>query len=250
MSIGTRNFARTHAVQATLRAAVLACCAALTLGVPAHSLVAQQVGYPPDQSPYRDIDWSQHLTLYGGYYHAGKDEIGAAPASAPMLGLRYEVDIAGPAQFFVRAARVNSERNAVDPSLPAATRSLGKVSDPLYLADAGFSFNLTGRKSWHSLVPVFGFALGVASATSTEPKDPYRFGTQFAFSTQFGIRYIPNRHYELRAMIDNIFYQNHYPAGYYQKTADTTSVLTSSTGRSSYLANTALTVGLSVPLFR
>jgi hypothetical protein len=213
-------------------------------------LVAQQVGYSPEQSPYRDLVWSQHLTLYGGYYAAHADAVGAAPGSAPMLGLRYELDIAGPAQFFVRAARVSSKRNAFDPTLPQSGRSLGEASAPLLLADAGFSFNLTGRKSWHSIVPVFGFGLGIASSTKQVPNDPYKLGTQFAFSTQLGIRVVPNRHYELRFMVDNMFYQNHFPASYYAKSADTTSVVPSSVSKSSYLANTALTAGISIPLFK
>jgi len=224
--------------------------AAALLVLSATPVLAQQVGYPPDKSPYQDLVTSQHLTVYGGYYHAGKDDVGAAPGSAPMLGLRYEIDIAGPAQYWIRLGRVSSDRNSYNPLLPTATRSLGKVSDPLYLAETGFSFNLTGRKSWHSIVPVIGFGAGVASATKKAPNDPYRFGTQFAFSTEFGVRVIPSNRYELRFMLGNTFYQNHYPSAYFTKSTDTTAVLGASSSRSSYLANVALTAGLSVPLFR
>jgi hypothetical protein len=167
-----------------------------------------------------------------------------------MLGLRYEVDIAGPAQFWARVARVSSERNAYNPTVAAESRLLGKFSDPLYLADVGFTFNLTGRKSWHRIVPVVGFGIGVANASKMVTTDPYNFGTQFSFSTEAGVRIVPSDRYEVRLMIGNTFYKNHYPNEYTLNGADTTSVLGPNVARSSYLANFALTAGLSIPLFR
>jgi hypothetical protein len=225
----------------------IAIVALVALSTPA---LAQQIGYPPDQSPYRDLDWSQHFTVYGGYYHAHKDRVGAAPQSAPIIGVRYEVDIAGPAQFFVRAARVSSKRNAFDVTQPAATKSLGEVSAPLYLADVGFSFNLTGRKSWHSIVPVIGLGIGVASASKAVARDPYRFGTQFSFSGEAGVRIVPSHRYEIRLMLDNTFYQNHYPNSYYATASDGSAVLPLGVSKSAYFSNTAFTAGLSLPIFR
>jgi hypothetical protein len=233
------------------RTAALAALTCATLATTiASSAVAQQVGYSIEKTPYRDLVWSQHLTVYGGYYRAGRDAVRAAPGSGPLLGLRYELDIAGPAQFFVRAARVSSERESYNPALPALTRQQGTVSAPLWLADAGFSFNLTGRKSWHSIVPVAGFALGVVSSTKKATNDPYSLGTQFSFSTQLGIRVVPSDRYEFRFMLDNIFYQNHYPSAYFVRSSDTTAVLSTNTSKSSYLPNLSLTAGLSIPIFR
>jgi len=210
----------------------------------------ERVGYPADKSPFRDLETPQRITLFTGYYNAGSDAVGAAPQSAPLIGLRYEVTLGGVAQFFTRAARVSSERQSYNPSLVAGARSLGKVSDPLWLADLGFSFNLTGQRSWHHFVPALGFALGVANATSKAPNDPYRFGTQFSFSTDMMLRYVPSTSYEIRLGLNNTFYQNHYPSAYYTKASDNTSVLTSSTSKSSYMSNTMLTAGLSIPIFR
>src|SRR6476469_6734284 len=83
------------------------------------------VGYPPPKSPFRDLEYHQELTFFGGYFMAAKDPAGAAPQSAPMEGIRYEVTVGGPAQLYARLARINSQRNVIDPSLPAATRHLG-----------------------------------------------------------------------------------------------------------------------------
>ena len=40
------------------------------------------VGYSPPKSPFRDLEYHQELTLFGGYFGAAKDPAGAAPKSA------------------------------------------------------------------------------------------------------------------------------------------------------------------------
>lgn len=227
----------------------------LALSLLAAAPVAAQsvVGYPPPESPYRDVQPSQHITLFGGYFHAQQDEIGATPRGGPLFGLRYDIPVSGPAEFFARVERVSSHRTAFDPTLPAGTRSLGDQSVGLFLADLGFALNLTGQKSWHGLIPTIGLGLGVASASqpSTGGKDPYKFGTQFAIRTDAGLRIIPGNSYELRLMVGNTLYQNHYPAGYYAlPTGVTTPLLGTTTARSGYRTNWSYTAGVAVPLFR
>ncbi len=228
------------------------CCALLGMGIavgttPVHG---QEAGYPPSKSPYQDLESPQRIFLFGGYFAAGKDRIGAAPQSAPLFGAQYEVSIGGPAQFFVRAARASSKRDTFDPSQPKATRSLGTIGDPLWLVDLGFLFDLTGQKSWHHLVPTFAFGVGLANARASTADDPYSFGTQFAFNTDLGIRYVPGNTYDVRLGIGNTFYQNHYPTGYYVATSDGTSLIGNGIAKTSYLNSWRLTAGLSVPLFR
>ena len=57
------------------------------------------VGYSPPKSPFRDLEYHQELTLFVGYFSAAKDTAGAAPKSAAMEGLRYEITVGGPAQL-------------------------------------------------------------------------------------------------------------------------------------------------------
>ena len=57
------------------------------------STAGAQVGYPPERSPYRDLEYRQELTLLTGYYAASADPAGVAPRSGPMLGLRYDVRV-------------------------------------------------------------------------------------------------------------------------------------------------------------
>ncbi|HEV2641523.1 MAG TPA: hypothetical protein VGT98_02395 [Candidatus Elarobacter sp.] len=217
------------------------------------SLSAQQVvGHPPETSPYEDVRSSQHLTLFGGYFRPQQDRLGAAPQGGPTVGLRYEIPVAGPADFFVRAQRVSSHRTAYDPTLPPATRNLGDHGLGLYLADLGFAFDLTGRKSWHHVIPVIDFGLGIASASGqSTAKDPYTFGSQFAINLDAGLRIVPSSSYELRFMAGSSFYQNHYPAAYFvTPTVGVPPILEISTPKSGFRNAMTYSAGLAIPLFR
>lgn len=231
----------------------LAAAAALLLAamLGAAAAAAQDVGYPPARSPYRDIDPGQRVTLFGGYFTPQKDEIGATPRAGPMLGAQYEITVGGPAQFTVRGAYVDSRRTAFDPALPAASRSLGAVKQPLYIADLGFSVNLTGQKSWRSLIPTAAIALGVVSGPRTTAKDPYALGTQFAISTMLGLRIVPEGSYELRLGAGSTLYQNRYPAAYFTDPSATgTPLLGRSVAKSGYRNAWSATAGVAVPIFR
>lgn len=222
-----------------------------SLAVAPSALLAQVVvGHPPETSPYHDINAYQRFTLFGGYFKAQGDGLSTSPQSGPAFGLRYDLPVAGPADFFVRLERVNSHRNAYDPALPTATRALGQQNLTLYSGDLGFALNLTGRRTWHGIIPTVNFGLGVVSATGTTKNDPYSFGTQFAFSTGFGIRYNPSNSYEIRFEAVPTFYQNHYPAAYFTAPAGTTPLLSNTSQRSGYQHSISYTAGLSVPVFR
>lgn len=217
-------------------------------------LAAQTVvGHVPPASPYRDVRPAQHITILGGYFNTQHDEIGATPRSGALFGIRYDLPVSGPAEFYARGRRVSSHRLAFDPTLPAAARSLGDQSVPLYIVDLGFALNLTGQKSWHHVIPVIGVGLGIASASqpSTGGKDPYKFGTQFAITADAGLRIVPGNSYELRLMVGNTLYQNHYPAGYYVAPASASApLLSAGTPTSGYRSNLSYTAGLAVPIFR
>ena len=221
-----------------------------SLAVPAALSAQVVVGHTPETSPYHDITASQRFTIFGGYFQTPSDGIGATPQSGPAVGIRYDLPVAGPADFFVRFERVNSHRTAYDPTLPNATRSLGRQSLGMYVADLGFALNLTGRRTWHGIIPALDFGLGLVSAPGTTGKDPYDFGTQFAFSADAGIRFNPSNSYEFRINAGPTFYQNHYPPAYFVSPAGSTPLLPASTARSGFRRGMNYTAGLSIPVFR
>lgn len=215
-------------------------------------LAAQvDVGYPPPASPFRDLEYKHEATVFGGYYFAAKDPAGVAPRSGPMEGIRYELVIGGPAQFVFRLARVNSERRVVDPLKPVATRELGVVSWPIYLTDLGFSFNLTGQRSWHGVVPVIYTGVGLATDLDKQAEnDPFNLGTTFAFSLAGGLRFVPGGRFQMRADAGTWFHQIKYPTSYYTTTSDNTSVLPEDQTKNFWKRNFGLTLGASYLLFR
>ena len=209
------------------------------------------VGYPPSNSPYRDLEYHSELTAFGGYFRAAVDPAGVAPKAAPMAGIRYEIGIGGPLQLVTRFAKTMSDRNIVDPTKPKATRNLGSESWPVYLADFGFSLNLTGQRSWHGIVPVTAVGAGIASDAGKKiDTDPYRLGTTFALTYGAGLRFVPGGRFQMRADWGSYMYQIKYPGAYYINASDNTRVLDDSQAKTFWKRNGAYTLGLSYLLFR
>ena len=222
----------------------------LALALPA-ALAAQDVGYTPEASPYRELVFRQEATVFGGWYAAGEDRVGVAPRSGPIAGLRYEVRIGGPASFYARTGLVRSERTVINPLNPAATRTVGDVSVNLLLADVGLSMNLTGQKSWHGLVPVLAGGLGIASDFEDADVGNYRFGTPFAVSVGAGVRWVPGGNLQLRVDLTDHLYQVKYTASYYSAPkGGGDPVLAPSEKQNAWKHNASLTVGGSYLFFR
>ena len=218
---------------------------------------AAQVGYDPARSPYQDVPWRQGVTAFVGWYNAAIDPAGVAPRSAPLYGIRYDLQLAGPAQLTVRTAATTSKRNLLDPRQPKATRLLGQVAAPLLLTDVGITINLTGQRSWHGLVPLVMFGAGVAS--DLKPASDignYKFGgtsgTTFALSLGGGIRYVPGGRFgrwEVRGDVNDYLFALKYPSSYIS-TATTPSVLSATASASSWRHNAGLTLGLTYRFLR
>ncbi len=208
-----------------------------------------QVGYPPTESPFRDLEFRQEFTLYSGYFAAGKDPVGIAPQSGPMLGARYELRIGGPAQLSIRFARVWSDRTVLDPGQPPGSKVVGTRDVGLYLADAGFTFNLTGQKSWRGLVPVASAGGGVASDFhGSRDVGGFRIGTPFAISLGGGVRWTPTGPYQLRLDVLNYWYQISYPNSYFDGTTTNPPIRDGS--QSVWTRSLAITLGASYQFFR
>ena len=122
---------------------------ALLAAVPASA----QVGHDPASSPYLDLEHKQEITWLFGYMVARHDPAGVAPRSAAMTGVRYELNLVGPLGLSADVTRSFSSRLVLDPTKPLATRLVGTQSSPVYAADVALALDLTGRKSWHHLVP-------------------------------------------------------------------------------------------------
>lgn len=209
-----------------------------------------QVGSLPQNSPYRDVETSQELTLFGGRFSAGKDPLGVAPHSGPLFGIRYEKHVGGPAFITARWSHVNSERLAIDPTKTGAAAQLGMKNVSVNIYDVSLALNLTGQKSFHNIVPVVNFGAGLATCGCTVDLDPYRFGTPFAFSFGGGLRYVPGGRFQLRLDWNDYLYQIKYPAAYFVNTTGTGAAAPPAQERSFWKNNGAFTLGASLLFFR
>jgi hypothetical protein len=214
------------------------------------AVAGAQVGHLPAESPFVDLESGQELTFFGGHFNAGNDNVGVAPRGGPMFGARYEKTVGGPAALLVRFAHVNSERSAVDPTATGAAVQLGMRKVSMNLFDANLVINLTGQKSWHSLVPVINLGAGIASCACNVELDPYRFGTPFAFSLGGGVRWVPGGRFQLRVDLNDYLYQLKYPNEYFVAPADGTPVAPAKQAKSFWKNNLGVTLGASYLFFR
>jgi hypothetical protein len=225
---------------------------AATLGVAMATPAAAQIGHLPQRSPYADLPYRQEATLFAGWYEAGTDAVGVAPKSGPMVGVRYELRLVGPALLTSKFAFVSSQRDVIDPRRPADQRLVeADASWPLYMADVGIALNLTGQRSFHRLVPFINGAIGVATDFKGDTDvGAWRFGTPFAFSLGGGIKWVPSGNFQARVDVGTQLYQIKYPNSYYTTASDGTSVLQLSESRNDWTSNLGVSLGLSYLFFR
>ena len=204
------------------------------------------VGHNPATSPYIDLERAQELTLLFGSFHGHRDPVNVGPQSGAIYGLHYEWRASGPAYLTTEVARIQSNRNVLDPFLVAGKgRELGNRSQPLYSADVGLGLGLTGSKSWHHIVPELSGGVGLISDFRTSPDTGgYKFGTRFALHWGGGIRVVPGGRWSVRADIKNRLYSMAYPEAFYVAPAGGAPVVPATQSKSFWLNNPAFTLGI------
>ncbi len=205
-----------------------------------------QVGYTPEKSPYHDLDKSQSWSLLYGHYTGRPDAAGVAPSGGSMLGLLYEWHAGGPIYLTGALSRVDGQREVLDPYQTAPKRTLGMAYWPLWALDGGMSVSLTGDRTWHDIMPLAKFGLGIMSDRHTRGDvGDYMFGTRFSFTWGAAVRWIPTERWAVRADLTNYFMSMSYPQTYYLVAKDSTSILKPNQSKSFWRNNPAITIGLS-----
>lgn len=233
----------------SMRRRLLASTLLIASSTPSARLLAQ-VGSLPADSPFEDVKLGQNLSIMGGWMLMRRDPANVAPASSATASLRYDIAIGGPASLYVRYLLAPSERNVLIPTNPAATRQLTTRGVATHLLDAGLDLALTGKKTWHRLIPLVSGGAGVITDFAAADTGSYRFGTKFSFSYGLGLRYLPRKGPMVRVDLTNFLWQYDYPDRYFVRASDTTSVLTDTRNRSAWRGSRTVTVGVTLPLFR
>lgn len=214
--------------------------------------LSAQVGHLPERSPYRDLEYRQELSFFGGYFNAQRDPAGVAPRPGVQVGARYEILMGGPATFYGRLSGIRSERRRIDPAQPLATRELGVKALNLLQADVGVTANLTGRKSIWRLVPTISAGVGILSDLGSKADTgSYKFGTPFAISLGAGVRYAPGGRVQLRVDLTDHLYRIRYPQTYFASTTTSGPAVLGSDDKDKVWTNNAgITIGASYFFYR
>ena len=212
--------------------------------------LAAQVGHLPANSPFEDVKLGQNLSIMGGWMAMTRDPADVAPLSSLAAALRYDIGIGGPASLYARYVIAPSERKLLQPANPLAKRVIGTPGVTTHQLDAGLDLALTGKKTWHRLIPSLNGGVGVVTDFAAADTGAYRFGTKFSFSYGLSLRYLPRKGPMIRVDLTNFMWQYEYPDRYFVKASDTTSVLTDTRNRSSWRGSRTVTVGVTLPLFR
>ena len=219
---------------------------ALCVGLMGASTAAAQVGYPPTNSPYRDLEKTQELTLIGGIFKPRRDPANVAPQGGPIVGLHYEWRASGPAHLTGELARISSDRRLINPARTGAARELGTENRPLYAGEAALGMSLTGARSWHGVVPEVKGGVGfISDFRSKSDSGGFKFGTRFAISWGAGVRWVPGGSVQIRADWNNRLYTIAYPEEYYTAPSGGSAVVSSGQAKSFWTNNPALTLGIS-----
>lgn len=193
--------------------------------VPATSAHAQDI-----TSPYRFIDESQALGLFGGYVLTDRGELDLGPESAPAIGLRYSLRISGPFMLEGEAAFVPSTRTVFEPAADDGAHSpLGEADLSLALVQGALRFNVTGPRAFHGFQPFLvvggGAVLDVGDSESAfrdqlvvdnvvAENVLFNFGTSFAAQIGAGIEWFASRRITVRADVRDVFWQIEAPLAF------------------------------------
>lgn len=231
----------------SVRALVITSVVATSLSA---SIASAQVGHLPNKSPYEDVKVGQDFTFLFGYFNSDVGPAGVLPKASPFGGIRYDLPIGGPGYLTARYILVPSQRDFLLPSKPRRTRVLGSTDTKTHVADVGFTVALTGRKTWHRLLPALSVGTGIASDFAKADTGGYSFGTKFGFTGGGSVRYQLRNGMSIRAEATNYFWRNSYPDSYFAAASDTTRVLTDPRKKKSWDGTWAWSLGLVLPIFR
>jgi hypothetical protein len=209
-----------------------------------------QVGYDPSRSPYEDVRPTHNLSPSLGWLSVSRDPAGVAPKASVLLGLRYDVNVGGPASLYARYLFAPSSRTVLLPAFPVAERVAGTRTVRTHMMDGGLDVSLTGRKTWRRLMPSATAGIGVMSDFTNADAGGYRFGTKFVAHYGFATRIIPRTGPSYRVDLNNFLWQYQFPERYFAPATDGTAILSDTRARTSWRGNWALSAGITLPLSR
>lgn len=203
---------------------------ALSLLLAAASAAAQTI-----PSPYQYIESSQRMGAFVGYLFLSPDvslndtlDIGIAPRSAPVFGLRHGVRVSGPLDFQTTLSVIPSSRDlwtveySADSLVVTPVPAEESVASTLVSLDVGLRLGLTGPRTWRGLAPFVGATGGlIADVRGTFEAEEdfredvlFRFGPAFALGANLGTDWFPAPNTSLRLELQGHLWRVSPPTGF------------------------------------
>ncbi|MBI4419196.1 MAG: hypothetical protein HY560_00060 [Gemmatimonadetes bacterium] len=188
----------------------------MTLAVTLFSSAGAQVGHAPERSPYRDLRAKQAASAIAGYVWGSGGVAKVGPTNGRLFGVRYDRQVGTAADILIGLSYGRFQRYRVDPAQPVATRTSGPEDEDIAMMEAGVSLVLTGRKSWHGLVPYVGTGVGVAfDVQLAEDISTYSFGTKGLLIPHLGVKWFPVQALAVKLEGRSYFWRLSYPTQFF-----------------------------------
>ncbi|MFW6202397.1 MAG: outer membrane beta-barrel protein [Gemmatimonadota bacterium] len=181
-------------------------------------------------SPFRFVEETQSLGLFGGYALTDEGALDLGPESAYGVGLRYTLRISGPFTAEATATYLPATRTVFDTTrVDGGFDPLGEADLSLAILQAALRFDLTGPRTYYGFQPYIVTGIGAAVDVSdsdaafrdelvAEAVDPsavvYDFGTTFAAQVGAGIEWFVSRRVTVNADVRDLFWEIEAPAAF------------------------------------
>ncbi|HEV3050237.1 MAG TPA: hypothetical protein VGX50_08025 [Longimicrobium sp.] len=187
---------------------------ALALAASARAVAAQTI-----PSPYRHIEQTKSVGLFGGYLFTDPDigltdstSLPIGPQSGPLFGARFQFRASGPLSLEGSVGVSPTDRRLFgvvtlpDSSIGAPVDLETTVPATLVMGDVGVRFHLTGARTWNGLAPFVvgtgGLAADVRGTLDEEDvvreEALFRFGPSFAVGAGLGTDWFPTSNASIR----------------------------------------------------
>ncbi len=173
-----------------------------------------QAGHDPAHSPFRDLRYSQFVSLSAGRAWGAGGTIGLGPHDGTIAWLRQEFLADRAVSIGLAGGVARLDRNIATPS--SVTKPItGPFKHTVYFGEGTLQLNLTGGKTWHSIAPYVNTGIGFAFGQKL-PADSsgYKFSTKFYIAPSIGARVFLSRRMFLRVEARAVFSSLSYPATY------------------------------------
>lgn len=204
-------------------------------------------------SPYRFLEGTQFGGPFAGYIKASAGASGLGHEDAATFGVNYGLRLSGPLMLDVNALYFPSKYAVLDTAVTKTSsdssyKRIGTANSSLAGATASLRLNLTGARTWHSILPYVqggaGLVVEVSKDKTAIEKAPidarHAFGTSFAATFGAGFELFPTKRLAIRVDGRNVLWKIKTPA------ALSTGRLARLTPESEYVNNLALTAGVNL----